>query len=80
MHPERFDVIVASNLFGDILSDLGGAMMLGHLGFPEAARVVEDAVEQTIGEENIKTPDLGGKASTKEVGAAIAELVKDWGK
>ena len=124
LHPERFDVVVGSNLFGDILSDLGsavagslgiapsanlnperkfpsmfepvhgsapdiagkgianpigqilsGAMMIEHLGYPEAAKVVENAVETVIAGKNIKTPDLGGKASTEEMGKAIAQLV-----
>lgn len=119
-HPDRFDVIVASNLFGDILSDLGaaiagsiglapganlnpekehpsmfepvhgsapdiagrgianpigqiwsGAMMLEHLGYPEAARAVVGAIEGVLAEGRALTPDLGGKASTAEVGKAI---------
>ncbi len=124
-HPERFDVVVASNLFGDILSDLGpavagglgiapsanlnperdypstfepvhgsapdiagkgianpvgqilsGAMMLDHLGHPEAASAVEKAVEATLGE-GIKTQDLGGTASTQGVGKTVADLVAE---
>ncbi len=124
LHPEKFDVVVGSNLFGDILSDLGpaiagslgiapsanlnpernfpsmfepvhgsapdiagkgianpigqiwsGAMMLEHLGYPEPARVVEEAIEVVIGE-NIKTFDLGGGATTIDVGKAIAEVVR----
>jgi tartrate dehydrogenase/decarboxylase/D-malate dehydrogenase len=121
--PERFDVVVGSNLFGDILSDLGpactgtiaiapsanlnperiypsmfepvhgsapdiygrnianpigmiwsGAMMLDHLGHTEAAESVIRAIE-TILQEGPKTPDLGGKASTQDVGRAIAEAI-----
>ena len=124
LHPEKFDVIVGSNLFGDILSDLGpaiagslgiapsanlnpeknfpsmfepvhgsapdiagkgianpvgqiwsGAMMLEHLGYPEAARVVELAIEVAIGK-NIKTFDLGGNATTSDVGKAVAEIAR----
>jgi tartrate dehydrogenase/decarboxylase/D-malate dehydrogenase len=124
LHPEKLDVVVGSNLFGDILSDLGpaiagslgiapsanlnperdfpsmfepvhgsapdiagkgianpigqiwsGAMMLEHLGYPEAARVVEVAIEAAIGE-NIKTFDLGGRATTSDVGKAVAEIVR----
>jgi tartrate dehydrogenase/decarboxylase/D-malate dehydrogenase len=124
LHPERLDVIVASNLFGDILSDLGaavagslgiapsanvnperdypsmfepvhgsapdiagrgianpigqilsGAMMLEHLGRPEAARVVEEAVEKVLAKGNLRTPDLGGKASTRDLGEAVARVV-----
>ncbi|MFQ5828841.1 MAG: tartrate dehydrogenase [Candidatus Methylomirabilia bacterium] len=123
-HPDWFDVVVASNLFGDILSDLGaavagsiglapganinpeknhpsmfepvhgsapdiagrgianpigqiwtGAMMLDHLGHPEAARAVVSAIETVVGEGKVLTRDLGGKASTAEVGQAIAALI-----
>jgi tartrate dehydrogenase/decarboxylase / D-malate dehydrogenase len=124
-NPDWFDVIVGSNLFGDILSDLGpattgtiaiapganinpekdfpsmfepvhgsapdiagkgianpigqiwsGAMMLDHLGFPEAANAVVAAIETVIKSNTALTADMGGKANTKELGAAIAEIVK----
>lgn len=124
LHPDWFDVIVASNLFGDILSDLGpattgtigiapsaninpertypslfepvhgsapdiagkgvanpigqiwcGAMMLDHLGETEAGAAVVDAFESVIAEADVLTPDLGGSATTAELGAAIAERV-----
>jgi tartrate dehydrogenase/decarboxylase/D-malate dehydrogenase len=122
-HPEMFDVIAASNLFGDILSDLGpalagslgiapsgnlnpegdfpsmfepvhgsapdiagrgianpvgqiwsGAMMLENLGYPEAAKIIERAIEIVLSDKDMKTPDLGGHATTKEAGMAIAEV------
>jgi tartrate dehydrogenase/decarboxylase/D-malate dehydrogenase len=122
-HPDWFDVVVGSNLFGDILSDLGpavcgtigiapsanlnpereypsmfepvhgsapdiagkrianpigqiwsGAMMLDHLGHPEAAADVLAAIE-TVVREGPRTRDLGGKASTEEVGKAIAQAL-----
>ncbi len=118
--PERFDVVVASNLFGDILSDLGpaiagtigiapsanldperrhpsmfepvhgsapdiagqgianpvgqiwsGAMMLEHLGEREAAGAVLGAIERVL-RNGPRTPDMGGRATTAEVGRAIA--------
>lgn len=121
--PDRFDVVVGSNLFGDILSDLGpactgtiaiapsanlnpertypsmfepvhgsapdiygrnianpigmiwsGAMMLDHLGHKDAADAIVRAIEVVL-EEGPKTADLGGKASTQEVGKAIAEAL-----
>jgi tartrate dehydrogenase/decarboxylase/D-malate dehydrogenase len=124
-HPEWFDVVVASNLFGDILSDLGpaiagsiglapggninperaypsmfepvhgsapdiagrgianpiaqtwtGAMMLEHLGHAEAAGAIVSAIERVVAEGKVVTRDLGGRASTAEVGAAIAALVE----
>lgn len=123
-HPDWFDVVVASNLFGDILSDLGaavagsiglapsanlnperkypsmfepvhgsapdiagqgianpvaqiwsGAMMLRHLGEVEAARAVERAFECVLTDPGLHTPDLGGKASTRKVGEAIAQQI-----
>ncbi|MEA3231877.1 MAG: tartrate dehydrogenase [Thermodesulfobacteriota bacterium] len=122
-NPDRFDVVVGSNLFGDILSDLGpacagtiaiapsanlnperefpsmfepvhgsapdiygqnianpigqiwsGAMMLEHLGHKNAADVVMHAIE-TVLKEGPLTPDIGGKASTQELGKAIADAV-----
>ncbi|OGK81769.1 MAG: tartrate dehydrogenase [Candidatus Rokubacteria bacterium GWC2_70_16] len=123
-HPDWFDVVVASNLFGDILSDLGpaiagsigiapggninpekdcpsmfepvhgsapdiagqgianpiaqiwtGAMMLDHLGHADAAAAVLRAIERTVAEGRVLTRDLGGTASTVEVGQAIAALI-----
>ena len=123
-HPDWFDVVVASNLLGDILSDLGpavagsigiapggninpekehpsmfepvhgsapdiagkgianpiaqiwtGAMMLDHLGHEDAGRSVVEAIEQVVKEGNVVTRDLGGSASTADVGKAIAGLI-----
>ena len=123
-HPDWFDVVVASNLFGDILSDLGpaiagsiglapggdinpekdypsmfepvhgsapdiagrgianpigqiwsGAMMLDHLGHPDAARAIVKAIETVIAEGKTLTRDLGGKASATDVADAIAALI-----
>ncbi len=123
-HPDWFDVVVASNLFGDILSDLGpaiagsigiapganinpekdfpsmfepvhgsapdiagkgianpiaqiwtGAMMLDHLGHPDAAQAVVKAIERVVSDANVLTRDLGGKASTADVGKAVAALI-----
>ncbi len=117
-------MVVASNLFGDILSDLGpaiagsigiapganinpekeypsmfepvhgsapdiagkgianpvaqiwtGAMMLDHLGHPDAAKAIVSAIERLVSERKTLTRDLGGKASTEEVGKAIAALM-----
>ncbi len=122
-HPDWFDVIVCSNLFGDILSDLGpactgtigiapsanlnperefpsmfepvhgsapdiagqnaanpiaqiwsGALMLEHLGHKEAADAVMGAIERVL-TEGPRTRDTGGRASTDEVGKAIADAV-----
>jgi len=115
---------VASNLFGDILSDLGpaiagtigiapsaninptrehpsmfepvhgsapdiagkgianpiaqiwsGALMLDHLGHTEAAAAVEAAIGTVLQTSKLRTPDMGGRATTLELGKAIEEAV-----
>jgi tartrate dehydrogenase/decarboxylase/D-malate dehydrogenase len=122
-HPDWFDVVVASNLFGDILSDLGpactgtigiapsanlnpdrtypslfepvhgsapdifgkgianpigqiwaGSMMLEHLGHGAAAAAIMRAIE-TVLAEGPRTPDMGGNASTIDVGMAVASAI-----
>lgn len=123
-NPDWFDVVVASNLFGDILSDLGpactgtiaiapsgninperkfpslfepvhgsapdiagkgianpigqiwcAAMMLDHLGHSDAHDAIVRAIE-TVTAQGPRTPDMGGKASTPDVGRAIAEALE----
>ena len=123
LNPQRFDVIVGSNLFGDILSDLGpatagtigiapssninperrfpslfepvhgsapdiygrkianpigqiwsGAMMLERLGHAEAGAAILAAIEKVL-LDGPRTPDLGGKASTEDVGKAVAAAI-----
>ncbi|MCD0502238.1 tartrate dehydrogenase [Bordetella petrii] len=126
MSPERFDVVVGSNLFGDILSDLGpgvtgtiavapsanlnperkypsmfepvhgsapdiagrgianpvgqiwsAAMMLEHLGEPDAAATVMHAIEAALAADNRQvTPDLGGSSSTGTFTAQILDYIK----
>jgi tartrate dehydrogenase/decarboxylase/D-malate dehydrogenase len=120
-HPATLDVIVASNLFGDILTDIGsaisgslgiapganinpernfpsmfepihgsapdiagkgianpigalwaGAMMLDHLGHRDVHDKVIGGVERVIASGKVRTPDLGGKATTREMADAIA--------
>jgi len=119
-HPDWFDVVVGSNLFGDILSDLGaavvggmglapaaninpekeypsmfepvhgsapdiagqnianpiaqiwtGAMMLDHLGHEDAGKAIIDAIQAVLADGGGLTKDLGGTASTQELGKAI---------
>ncbi|MCL2582005.1 MAG: tartrate dehydrogenase [Streptosporangiales bacterium] len=121
LRPEDLSVVVASNLFADILSDLGSALagslglaasanlnpdrrfpsmfepvhgsapdiagqgvanpvgaigsaalMLDHLGLPGEARRVRAAIDATTGS-GLLTPDLGGKATTEEVTAAVID-------
>jgi tartrate dehydrogenase/decarboxylase/D-malate dehydrogenase len=50
-------------------------MMLEHLGHPEAAAAVVAAIERLVGGGKGLTRDLGGTATTAEVGRAIADLI-----
>jgi tartrate dehydrogenase/decarboxylase/D-malate dehydrogenase len=52
-----------------------GAMMLEHLGHADAARAVVAAIERLVEAGKTLTRDLGGRASTSEVGQAIAGLL-----
>ena len=61
-----------ANPIGQIWS---GAMMLRHLGAPEAADAVESAIAETLAHSKVRTPDIGGNATTKELGTAIAAMV-----
>ena len=123
--PESFDVVVASNLFGDILTDLAAmivgsmglaasanldptrrhpsmfepvhgsapdiagkgianplaailsaGMMLEHLRLEAAARAIAHAVADLLASDGPRTPDLGGAASTSEVGDAVVERIR----
>ncbi|RZL41370.1 MAG: tartrate dehydrogenase, partial [Variovorax sp.] len=125
LQPGRFDVVAATNLFGDILSDLGpattgtiglapsanlnpertfpslfepvhgsapdiygqnianpiamiwsGALMLDFLGCKPAHDAIVAAIEQVLAQ-GPRTRDLGGAASTTEVGEAIAAIVAE---
>jgi tartrate dehydrogenase/decarboxylase/D-malate dehydrogenase len=118
--PGSLDVIVASNLFGDILTDLGaavsgslgvapganinperrhpsmfepihgsapdiagrgianpigaiwaGALMLRHLGLPEAHDRIMQSIGQVLAAGGPRTPDLGGTATTRDLAVAI---------
>jgi tartrate dehydrogenase/decarboxylase/D-malate dehydrogenase len=118
--PRRFGVVVASNLYADILTDLGAgimggmglapsaslnperrfpssfepihgsapdiagtsaanpigsiwstALMLDHLGHPQWASTIQQAIGLVVGNTPIRTPDLGGSATTEQVGDAI---------
>ena len=118
--PGSIDVILASNLFGDILTDLGaavsgslgiapsgninperkhpsmfepihgsapdikgkgianpigaiwaGALMLDHLGAKAGHDLIVAAIEKVLATGGPRTPDLGGKATTKDVAAAV---------
>lgn len=117
INPSQFDVIVTTNMFGDILSDeiaglvgglglapggnigkdaaifeavhgsapdiagkgianptalmLASAMMLEHVDHPEDAARLKSAITKVLQEDNVRTPDLGGSATTTEYTEAI---------
>jgi len=50
-------------------------MMLDHLGHPEAAKAVEQSITTSLESSDLRTPDMGGKATTVELGEAIAEMM-----
>lgn len=67
--------IAGRGIANPVAQILAGAMMLDQLGEAEAARSVETAVEQVLAEGRVATPDLGGKATTEQLGSAIAAAV-----
>ncbi|MFF2808354.1 tartrate dehydrogenase [Streptomyces sp. NPDC058000] len=124
LDPARYDVIVASNLFGDILSDLAAAvagsigiapaanlnperefpsmfepvhgsapdiagqgianplgaiwsaaLMLDHLGHREAADDITAAIASVLATTDVRTPDLGGTASTEDFTEELLQLL-----
>jgi tartrate dehydrogenase/decarboxylase/D-malate dehydrogenase len=123
-HPQTLDVMVTSNLFGDILTDIGsaisgslgiapganinperrfpsmfepihgsapdiagkgianpigaiwaGALMLDHLGRRDLRDRIVLAIEQVVAAGTVRTPDLGGQATTKDVADAITSAI-----
>ena len=52
---------------------LSASLMLEHLGMTEAAQRVEGAVAAVLSGEKVRTPDLGGKSSTREVTNAVLD-------
>lgn len=120
--PQSFDVVVGSNLFADILTDIGGVvmgglgmapaanlnpekkfpsmfepvhgsapdiagknianpvaqiwtakMMLDFIGKEELGKLLLDSIEDVLEEGKVRTPDLGGNATTREMGQAILD-------
>ena len=125
LHPDWFDVMVGSNLYADILTDLGAALqgslglaasanldptrtfpsmfepvhgsapdiagkglanpmaaiwtaslLLEHLGEADAASAVFDALRTVVREGRVRTPDLGGRGRTAEVGDAVVHALR----
>jgi tartrate dehydrogenase/decarboxylase/D-malate dehydrogenase len=121
-NPSRFEVIVTSNLFGDIITDIGAAIaggmgmaaganlnperrfpsmfepvhgsapdiagkgianpmaaiwsasqMLDYFGFPDCGAYLISAIQQVLLKGTALTPDMGGKATTDEVGRAVEQ-------
>ncbi|MBW7453810.1 tartrate dehydrogenase [Paenibacillus sepulcri] len=68
MKPQIFDVIVASNLFGDILTDLGGAIM-GSIGIAPAANLnLEREYPSMFEPVHGSAPDIAGKGLANPIG------------
>jgi tartrate dehydrogenase/decarboxylase/D-malate dehydrogenase len=63
-----------ANPIGQIWS---GVMMLDHLGHAAAAQALLDAVEDVLASSDVRTPDLGGKADTAAVTAAVLGALED---
>ncbi|MBB3185099.1 tartrate dehydrogenase/decarboxylase/D-malate dehydrogenase [Halomonas fontilapidosi] len=68
MHPDWFDVVVASNLFGDILSDLGPACT-GTIGVAPSANINPDGTFPSLFEPvHGSAPDIAGKGIANPIG------------
>jgi isocitrate/isopropylmalate dehydrogenase len=81
-HPSMFEPVhgsapdIAGKAIANPVAQIrSGAMMLQHLGESQAAQAVERACESVLEESDVHTPDIGGKASTGNVGEAIAHEV-----
>jgi tartrate dehydrogenase/decarboxylase/D-malate dehydrogenase len=77
--PERFDVVVASNLFGDILTDLGG-VIAGGLGLAPSSNLNPERLHPSLFEPvHGSAPDIAGKKIANPVAAIrSAALMLDW--
>ena len=70
--------IAGQGLANPLAMILSGALMLRHLGERPAAENVERAVDEVLRRGEVRTPDLGGAASTMEVAEAVAVTVTAW--
>ena len=75
IHGSAFD-ITGKGIANPIATFWTGAMMLEHLGEPTASKRLMSAVE-AVAASGVHTPDLGGKATTKDVTRAVIERVAD---
>ena len=72
LHPERLSVVVASNLFGDILTDLGGALQ-GSLGLPASANLNPERRYPSMFEPvHGSAPDIAGRGIANPLAAIWA--------
>jgi tartrate dehydrogenase/decarboxylase/D-malate dehydrogenase len=78
-HPDWFDVVVGSNLFGDILSDLGPAVC-GTIGIAPAANINPERIyPSTFEPVHGSAPDIAGKGVANPLGAILsAALLLRW--
>lgn len=69
LRPEQFDVIVTTNFIGDILSDLGGAIM-GSLGLGPSGNINPEKVYPSMFEPiHGSAPDIAGRGIANPIGA-----------
>ena len=80
MHPERFDVIVTTNLFGDILSD-EAAGLVGGLGLAPSANVGATRSPALFEPVHGSAPDIAGRGIANPIAAflAVAMLLEHFG-
>ena len=70
--PQRYDVIVTDNLFGDILTDLGGAIS-GGIGFAASANLNPDRTGPSMFEPvHGSAPDIAGKGTANPTAAVLS--------
>jgi len=74
IHGSAFD-ITGKGIANPVASFWTASMMLDHLGEARAAAALMTAVEQVCAA-GVLTPDLGGKATTKEVTRAVCEAIR----
>jgi tartrate dehydrogenase/decarboxylase/D-malate dehydrogenase len=67
--------IAGKGVANPIAAIWAGAMMLDHLGERAAHDRILRAIEQVIGDERVKTPDLGGRATTADMTRAVTSAL-----
>jgi 3-isopropylmalate dehydrogenase len=67
--------IAGKGIANPLAAILSVAMMLDHLNLPAAAERVRRAVSRTLADPTPRTPDLGGTATTAEVGRAVRDAL-----